>query len=138
MKNSMLIFLATAIAGMTFAVTARGTASADDAPSVKTEDVAYGFNSMPVRATTTCVHHFKKEFDWQSFSPADAKDRWNFKIRHKDNPSQILDVTGLLEYKKTIKNAGPRIAAENFVIKVKPKEIPTNERLILVGFLIKR
>lgn len=105
MKNNILIFWATVFAVTVFSVTAVETASADAAPSAKTQEVTYGFNSMPSRATTTCVHHFNKNFEWQDISPADVKDRWNFKIRHKDNPSQILDVTGLLEYKRTIKNA---------------------------------
>lgn len=61
-----------------------------------------GFGTLPGRATRDCVHKFKGKFDWQTLSPIDLHGKWNFRIMHKDKPSEILDVLGKIEYTKKI------------------------------------
>ena len=61
------------------------------------------FGYMVASATTVCAK--VKLTDWQVISPVDMKARWYFRIKHKDKPEEILNVTGLIQTKTAINNA---------------------------------
>jgi hypothetical protein len=66
--------------------------------AVNAADPAFGY--LKTTMLTGCAHTSAGAKDWQCLSPLSQKDRWQFRIMHKDNPSQVLNVTGLIEYTK--------------------------------------
>lgn len=69
----------------------------DDYDSAK-----YPFGVVAASGTTLCVHKNISQITMQDLSPIDLQGRWHFKIRHKDKPNEVLDVTGLIEYTQVI------------------------------------
>jgi hypothetical protein len=64
----------------------------------------YPFGAVAASGITRCAHKNTSQITMQDLSPIDLQGRWHFKIRHKDKPSDVLDVTGMIEYTKTINN----------------------------------
>ena len=64
--------------------------------AVNAADPDFGY--LKKTMLTGCAHTSDKAKDWQCLSPLSRNDRWQFRIMHKDNPSQVLNVTGLIEY----------------------------------------
>lgn len=60
------------------------------------------FGYMAASATTVCAHTKLKITNWQWLAPQDMNARWYFRIKHKDKPEEITDVTGLLDSKTVI------------------------------------
>jgi hypothetical protein len=56
-----------------------------------------GFGTVAASFTTACVHTKMKMTDWQVISPISMTDRWYFRIKHKDKPEELLNVTGLID-----------------------------------------
>ena len=65
-----------------------------------TADVPFGV--MEASANTVCASVAGTLKDWKSLSPTDLKARWYFRIRHKDRPSEINYVVGLIDSKVAI------------------------------------
>jgi hypothetical protein len=62
----------------------------------------YTFGDLGGSGTTLCAHKNVSSITLQDLSPRGAQDRWYFKIRYKDKPSEVRDVIGLVEYTKNI------------------------------------
>lgn len=57
------------------------------------------FGSLAASATSQCASVSGTLKDWQSLSPVDLRDRWYFRIKHKDRPDEIANVVGLIDSK---------------------------------------